>query len=249
MIRVLADPSRHAVYEELAGGTGPATIGELAERLDLHPSTVRLHLEKLRDAGLVGSAPDRHGSVGRPHLLWSARSNAPALGLEPDGMRMLAHLLADLAAIDPVASRRAEVVGRRRGAEMARDAGIGTDAAQGGDPGPDRPAPGGGDRLAAALAELARLGFDPSLDPAVPSAPVSVPTAAPGAPAPAINERRVIAFAACPFRELAVVYPDLVCQLHQGITAALLEGAGAALEGFSTLVDPDPCRAEISVNA
>ena len=224
MIRVLADPSRHAVYEELVGGHRPATIGDIAERLDLHPSTVRLHLEKLRDAGLVDSVPDRHGSVGRPHLLWSARSTAPALGLEPDGMRMLAHLLADLAALDPVASLRAGAVGRRRGAEMARAAGCGpAPAVQGGAAGP---APS---RVEAAVAELARLGFDPSVETG--------------------EGREVISFSGCPFRELAVVYPDLVCQLHKGITAALVEKAGGSLEGFSTLVDPDPCRAEVSMNA
>lgn len=215
MIRVLADPSRHAVYAELVGGQRPATIGDIAERLELHPSTVRLHLEKLRDAGLVDAAPDRHGSVGRPHLLWSARSTAPALGLEPDGMRMLAHLLADLAALDPVASLRAGEVGRRRGAEMARV-----------------PAGGAGpvaDRMDAAVAELARLGFDPIVE--------------------AREARHVISFSGCPFRELAVLYPDLVCQLHKGMTAALVDKAGGALEGFSTLVDPDPCRAEVSMNA
>lgn len=224
MIRVLADPSRHAVYEELVDGRRPATIGDIAERLDLHPSTVRLHLEKLRDAGLVDAAPDRHGSVGRPHLLWSVRSTAPALGLEPDGMRMLAHLLADLAALDPVAALRAGAVGHRRGDEIARAAGDG----------PARPVPGGErQRVAraveAAVAELARLGFDPTVETG--------------------GDREVISFAGCPFRELAVVYPDLVCQLHRGMTAALIERAGASLEGFSTLVDPDPCRAEVSKNA
>ena len=226
MIRVLADPSRHAVYQELVDGRRPATVGDIAERLDLHPSTVRLHLEKLRDAGLVDAAPDRHGSVGRPHLLWSVRSTAPALGLEPDGMRMLAHLLADLAALDPVAALRAGAVGRRRGDQIARAAGDG--------PGPARPASGGerpqvARALEEAVAELARLGFDPTVETG--------------------GDREVISFAGCPFRELAVVYPDLVCQLHRGMTEALIDKAGATLEGFSTLVDPDPCRAEVSMNA
>ena len=220
MIRVLADPSRHAVYEDLVGGNRPATIGDIAERLDLHPSTVRLHLEKLRDAGLVDSEPDRHGSVGRPHLLWTARWAAPGLGLEPGGMRMLAHLLADLAALDPAAARRAGTVGRRRAEEIIAGAGAGDGAGPAGD------APSG---LEGVLAQLARLGFDPGVE-----------RSAGG---------EVISFAGCPFRELAALYPDLVCELHRGITAALVEKAGGSLEEFSTLVDPDPCRAGISLNA
>jgi predicted ArsR family transcriptional regulator len=217
VIRVLADPSRHAVYENLAGGNGPATIGDIAKRLDLHPNTVRLHLEKLREAGLAEAAPDRHGSVGRPHLLWRACWSAPALGLEPAGMRMLAHLLADLAALDPDAPERARAVGRRRAAEMV-------------------PPGRGGRGVDAVVARLAQLGFDPAVE------------AGPQPERPP-DRRQVIAFGSCPFRELAVAYPEVVCQLHRGLTAALLEGSGAVLEAFSTLVDTDPCRAEVSVRA
>ena len=201
-------------------GSGPATIGEIAERVDLHPNTVRLHLEKLRDAGLVDSAPDRHGSVGRPHLVWTVRWSAPSLGLEASGMRMLAHLLGDLAATDPDAASRAEAVGFRRGAELAGN-GPGTDRS------PRRCS--AADSMQSALDRLGALGFDPTLETA--------------------GGRKVIAFARCPFRELAVIYPDLVCQLHKGITAAVVEDQGASLEGFSTLVDPDPCRAEVSINS
>ncbi|HET9076712.1 MAG TPA: helix-turn-helix domain-containing protein [Acidimicrobiales bacterium] len=237
LIRVLADRSRHSVYQSLAGGSGPATIGEIADRLDLHPSTVRLHLEKLRDAGLVEAAPDRHGSVGRPQLLWRACWTGPSLGLEPGGIRMLAHLLADLAALDPAASERARDVGRRRAAELL--SGVGTE-------GPRRPAPGGG--VEAAVDRLAQLGFDPAVE-SGPSGDADGGAGGAGGGADGREGRDVIAFTSCPFRELAVLYPDLVCQLHRGLTAALLEEAGVTLEGFSTLVDPDPCRAEISINA
>ena len=221
LIRVLADPSRHAVYEDLVRGSGPATIGEIAERLDLHPSTVRLHLEKLRDAGLVDAAPDRHGSVGRPHLVWTVRWLSPSLGLEPSGLRMLAHLLADLAALDPGAAARAEQAGRRRAGELT-----GVDPAGGSR---STPTGAGAGPVEGAVDRLAELGFDPTVETG--------------------SGRRVISFSRCPFRELAVLYPDLVCQLHKGITAAVLEEAGASLDGFSTLVDPDPCRAEVSINA
>ena len=218
---MLADPSRHSVYEDLVRGSGSATICEIAERLDLHPNTVRLHLEKLREAGLVESAPDRHGSVGRPHLVWTVRWFAPSLGLEPSGMRMLAHLLGDLAAMDPDASEHAEAAGRRRGSELSGAAAAG-----------DRPSRGAARSAGSvqpALDELASLGFDPTLETS--------------------GGRQMIAFGRCPFRELAVIYPDLICQLHKGITAAVVADHGVSLEGFSTLVDPDPCRAEVSINS
>ncbi|HET9731903.1 MAG TPA: helix-turn-helix domain-containing protein [Acidimicrobiales bacterium] len=224
LIRVLADPSRHAVFEEVSG-RGPASIGEIAERLELHPNTVRLHLEKLRDAGLVDSAPDRHGSVGRPHHLWSVRDDAPALDMGPAGLRTLAHLLADLAALDPALAARAVDVGRRRGRERA-----GLTPARDTPPGP---APADEAGLGPVIAEMAALGFDPEVG--------------------GEGSTVAISFTSCPFREVAAVYPELVCRLHQGLTEGLLAGRdggpAARLSAFSTLVDRDPCRAEVTIGA
>ena len=62
------------------------------------------------------------------------------------------------------------------------------------------------------MEELADLGFDPSLE-------------AGG------GSRAVISFTHCPFREVAVLYPDLVCQLHRGITEGILSAAAAANPG------------------
>jgi hypothetical protein len=65
-----------------------------------------------------------------------------------------------------------------------------------------------------------------------------------------------VAFGSCPFREVATAYPDLVCTLHRGITegivaaaAANVPGVHAAVTAFATLVDADPCRAELTVSA
>ena len=235
LIRVLADPSRHAVYEELATG-GPASTGEIAERLELHPNTVRLHLEKLRDAELVDSAPDRHGSVGRPQHLWSVRDDAPALDVGPAGLRILAHLLADLAVLDPAVVERAGEVGFRRGLERAAvEAGAGHRDDQGrpdglhGDRSGHREPAGG---LEPVVAHMAALGFDPEVEPG--------------------GEVVTISFGRCPFREVAVLYPDLVCRLHRGLTEGLIAGQpsnAARLSGFSSLVDTDPCRAEVTISA
>jgi predicted ArsR family transcriptional regulator len=215
--RVLADPSRYAVYDELARSETSMSVGELAQRLDLHPNTVRLHLEKLREAGLVEGAADRHGLVGRPHHVWSTRYTSPSLGLEPSGSRVLAHLLADMAAQEPDGPARAAEIGRRRGRELS-----GSHAAD------ERPC------LRALTEELSTMGFDPIVE---------------------IHDggaSAAIAFRRCPFRELAAVYPDLVCQLHRGLTEGMLSelsgGQDCRVEGFSTLVDADPCRAEVSIS-
>lgn len=232
LFKVLADASRYAIYQHLLEAGEPLPTLEISGTLKLHPNTVRLHLERLKEAGLVEAEPDRHGSVGRPQNRWKALAVAPELGMEPGGLRLLSHLLAELAA----GGRGSPMeVGRRAGERRRRERA-------------GRHLPGDGGRPAAAclralVEELSRLGFDPSVD------SENVLSGDAG------EERVAVSFNRCPFRELAVVYPDLVCELHRGITegiasaAAEESGTAARLESFSTLVDADPCRVEASAAA
>ena len=52
----LADPTRRAIFERLAGG--PRSVGELAEGLPVTRPAVSQHLRVLKDAGLVFDRPD-----------------------------------------------------------------------------------------------------------------------------------------------------------------------------------------------
>ena len=78
---------------------------DLADALGLHANTVRLHLERLREAGLVDVEAIHRGTVGRPQHLYSlARRCARASGFDPPAHALLAGLLAAMA----------ERIGRRR---------------------------------------------------------------------------------------------------------------------------------------
>lgn len=231
LFKVLADGSRYAIYQEVARADEPMSTTAIAARLRLHPNTVRLHLEKLREVGLLEVSTDRHGSVGRPQHRWAVVDQAPSLGLEPSGFRLLAHLLAELATERPIDPDALAAVGRRRALTTSSRR---TSRAE-----PPRVA-----CLRAVMDELTDLGFDPSLDPDTPLDP-ELPC-----------DLATISFTRCPFRELAVLYPDVVCELHRGLTEGILSGAVAAnpgsaarLESFSSLVDSDPCRVEVSLNA
>jgi DNA-binding transcriptional ArsR family regulator len=52
----LADPTRRAIFERLAGG--PRSVGELAEGLPVTRPAVSQHLRVLKNAGLVFDRPD-----------------------------------------------------------------------------------------------------------------------------------------------------------------------------------------------
>ena len=52
----LADPTRRAVFERLAGG--PRPVGELADGLPVSRPAVSQHLKVLKEAGLVTDRPE-----------------------------------------------------------------------------------------------------------------------------------------------------------------------------------------------
>ena len=223
VFKALGDSTRYAIYQELSRSEVPLATAELAERLELHPNTVRPHLERMRDVGLLDLSADGHGAVGRPQHYWSVAPSAPALGIEPAGFRLLAHLLADVAARGGIGQDELRAIGRAtaRGSRPAH-----ADRAR------RRP---GQACLQALVDQLADLGFDPSVE--------------------EHEEATTVAFSRCPFRELAAAFPDVVCQLHRGMTEGILdnvdsgEGTGGKVEirAFGTLVDEEPCQVTLSM--
>src|SRR5262249_23930912 len=115
----------------------------LAERLGIHPNTVRLHLERLREVGLVDVEAVHRGMVGRPQHLYFLSAGAPGLGFDPPAHALLAGLLAALAERVGADADEAAETGRGGGAAAARGA---------------RPRP----CLDALEVELAKLGFEPA---------------------------------------------------------------------------------------
>jgi predicted ArsR family transcriptional regulator len=75
----------------------PLSTAEVADALSLHANTVRPHLERMRDVGLLVVDTGSRGGVGRPQHRYSLAPDAPALGLEPSAFPMLASMLLDVA--------------------------------------------------------------------------------------------------------------------------------------------------------
>jgi predicted ArsR family transcriptional regulator len=70
--RALSDPSRARLLERLRDVEAPQPVDALAAHLDLHPNTVRAHLDLLEDAGLVVATVERRSRPGRPRRLFAA---------------------------------------------------------------------------------------------------------------------------------------------------------------------------------
>ncbi len=115
VFKALGDNTRYAIYLELARSAVPLSTADIAETLDLHPNTVRPHLERMRDAGLLEVDTGGQGQVGRPQHRYSLAPEAPSLGLEPSAFRLLARLAVGVAAQAAVPEDTVAAVGRDHG--------------------------------------------------------------------------------------------------------------------------------------
>jgi predicted ArsR family transcriptional regulator len=145
--KALADDTRFRLYRYLGLSGRAVSVRELSTRLSLHPNTLRPHLRRLEEAGLV-RRETRKGpaTVGRPQTLYSAIVRD---GREGRDYRLLAEILAGLAT-GGRARERASALAREWGEYLA---------IQGGPkPGTRLPAR----RTLAVLQEaMAEAGFDP----------------------------------------------------------------------------------------
>jgi predicted ArsR family transcriptional regulator len=114
----LSQRTRARLFELLSELKRPAGTAELAERLELHPNGVRLHLDRLERAGLVERARER-GGRGRPPDAWRIAPGARPAGAPPHAYRDIGRWLAR--ALGNRSSGRAgvEKTGREIGRELA----------------------------------------------------------------------------------------------------------------------------------
>lgn len=210
LLKTLGDNTRYAIYLEIARAPRPITTAEIADSLELHPNTVRPHLERMRDVGLIEVSVMARGEVGRPQHRYSLAPDAPSLGLEPPTMPVLARMVLSMADRLGASADDAEAVGRDEG--VLRSV-------------PFANAPSS---LEALVSDLDRLGFDPIVSE--------------GGDA----DTAIVAFANCPFADLAAQHPDLVCGLHRGLVAGFVAQMGDAEVGeFCTLVHRTPCQVAV----
>jgi predicted ArsR family transcriptional regulator len=139
---VLAQPTRAQLFALLGELRRPAGTLELAERLELHPNGVRIHLERMEQAGLVARAQFRERR-GRPPDAWTIAPDANPGGTAPRAYQDLGRWLARALRARPRGLRSIEDTGREIGRELA---------------------PEGAVAAAAFEASLTALGFQPTAE-------------------------------------------------------------------------------------
>ncbi|MEV6806345.1 helix-turn-helix domain-containing protein [Streptomyces sp. NPDC051132] len=212
-------PRRRALLDVLRAAPSPLGVAQAAERMGLHPNTVRFHLDALMADGLVEPRTEKPAGPGRPRTVYTARPGMDRGG--PRDYRLLARMLL---------SRWAATAGPAEARAQARETGrawggfLADPPAPGGTPTPER-------STAGLLGLLDGLGFAPHPE-----------GGEPGGPPERIRLRH------CPFLELAEEQGELVCALHLGLIQGALARLEApltvtALEPFA---EPDSCVAHLS---
>jgi predicted ArsR family transcriptional regulator len=123
--RLLGDPTRLAVLDALR--TGERTIPDLVEVTGMHRNTVRNHVLRLEEAGLVESRPGPPGSRGRPALRYRLR-DPQTITDGPVFVQGLVSLLRQTQGVK--APQLAEAEGERVGRGLRRGAGAPATPAQ-----------------------------------------------------------------------------------------------------------------------
>jgi predicted ArsR family transcriptional regulator len=115
--RLLSDPTRLAIVEALS--EGPREIGELARVTGVHRNTVRAHLLRLDEAGVLAVEEGLPAGPGRPSRRYRLREPLGGSGCE---IRLLIEGLAGALsrAEGPLATQAAEEQGRELGRQLGR---------------------------------------------------------------------------------------------------------------------------------
>ena len=245
VLKALGDNTRYAIYLELARSPRPLATADVAASLDLHPNTVRPHLERMREAGLLEVEVGGRGDVGRPQHRYSIAADAPSLGLEPPTMPVLARMVLSMAKRLQASADDAEAVGLEEGIRRAQ---------------PYDTAPS---TLEALVSDLDKLGFDPIVTDAHPSPDDTDTVELDDTDTVELDDTdavelddtdtvdlddtdAVVAFANCPFADLAAEHPELVCGLHRGLVAGFVAQMGDTdVRDFCTLTSRTPCRVTV----
>ncbi|MFE1754149.1 helix-turn-helix transcriptional regulator [Streptomyces anandii] len=218
MSPVPRSPRRREVLEELRAAPAPLGVTEVAERIGVHPNTVRFHLDALVAEGLIERQLEAPAGPGRPRTVY-----APQPGMDRGGTRsyrLLAQiLLSHLASTGPDDAHKAAIeAGRAWGRFL-----IG--------PVPPFHRPTAGESAVRLTALLDDVGFSPTPEEGGDGR---------------VPER--IRLRHCPFLELAQEHGQLVCSVHLGLMQGALAELRApmAASHLEPFAEPDSCLAHMA---
>ena len=191
--RLLADPTRLAIYRAVAGSGGrPLTAAEVAEKFNLHVNVARMHLEKLAGVGLLSSHFRKPVRGGRPPREYAIGNSLFTFQYPPRDYQLLADISLEALESGRKPAAVAREFGRQLGEKALADSGL---------------TPGGAANNGL-IASLKRIVEEQGLLARVTE--------------PECGSLEVRAFN-CIFKELSSTHSKLVCEIHRQFFIGICE--------------------------
>lgn len=116
----LAQPTRARLFKLINDRAEPLSTEQLADELGMHANGIRLHLERLVDAGLIARDRESVGR-GRPRDVWRVSPAANPGGVAPTGYSVLSRWLVRSLVSSGATPEDVEAAGREIGRELAAE--------------------------------------------------------------------------------------------------------------------------------
>ncbi|MDV3223060.1 helix-turn-helix transcriptional regulator [Intrasporangium sp.] len=239
---LLESPVRRTIVDALANlptGVDPATgavvphpglrAQDLAERLGLHVTTVRFHLDQLVTAGLLRSHFERRKEAGRPRKLYAIEQGSLTTVTSDQSYRMLSELL-----VETLSSGADEPAGSPEdaGVRWGRRHVLNGHAGLVGQPPARSPGQWLG-KIGQMVDLLREWGYSPEVS--------------------TTNAGRTVRVALhdCPFLPLAKDNTAVVCGIHRGLMRGVMEALGeeSTEVGLTPFVAPGMCIAALTTGS
>lgn len=188
----LADPTRYAIYQFVMAAGEPVTVANVVSRFSLHSNVARMHLNRLRDVGLLDGEIEKSGRGGRPGMIYLPSREPLNLSFPSREYRFLAEILLDaVSRLGSEGTRTATAAAAARGLELFR-----------------RTTAEAESELESAASLLNRIGFDVRISPADSDSNS--------------RSSALVTLQNCPFLELARNHPHVVCSLCRRLVSSAL---------------------------
>lgn len=195
---VLSDPTRYYIYQFIVNNHREVTVLEIADKFEIHPNVARLHLSKLEDVKMIVSESKKTGKGGRPSRLYRLSDEVIQLHFPFRDYQLLAKIsLQALSSLGKQGNEALTQAGKAFGKELIQQ------------------------KLMFSSIPLNKLSFQDKIGLLNEAAQTSGFT--PEFHATEEDGKIILQVFNCPFKELAIADPDVICTMHNSFLMGMFE--------------------------
>ncbi len=195
---VLADPTRYYIYQFILNNHREVTVQDIADKFEIHPNVARLHLSKLEDVKMIVSESKKTGKGGRPSRLYRLSDEVIQLQFPFRDYQLLAKIsLQALSSLGAQGKDALTQAGKVFGKELIQQ------------------------KLIMSSTSIHQLSFQDKIDLLNEAAKMS--GFSPEFHATEEDGKIILQVFNCPFKELAIADPDVICTMHNAFLMGMFE--------------------------